>query len=51
MKNDIKPISEWSMTILGETDYVKKCRKKAQINPLLNYEEWTITNAVQNEKD
>ena len=49
--DDIKPIMEWQMSILWITDYVKKCKKQAEMNPLLNYREWTITNALHNEKN
>lgn len=48
---ELKPIGEWTMTILWTTDYVRKCHKVAEINPLLNYKEWTIINAKQNEKE
>ena len=46
----VKPIHKWQVEILWITNYVKKCKEEAKENPLLNYREWTITNALHNEK-
>lgn len=46
----VKPIDKWQVEILWTNKYLEQCRERAKANPLLNYREWTITNAKHNEK-